>query len=240
MPIRPATWADLKPAARTAALAFWEDELHGTRLHPHRSKHPKSFERFFLHDLRENYCDAECQVWVSHPQHHPEKITGMAVWMRTGEGGRRLHARQSWLRWLMSRLVLPVYHKIDLLLHPNNAADAAGWRDMEKSFPFMEHHFEKPGYDETWDLVLLFQAPQYQGCGYGTELVRWGLEQAKEEGIRVSLVSSKAAEGFYMKLGIDEHVGNASDGGENNPFHDLSGGKILLSKKFEKTTVEEV
>ncbi|KAG9948813.1 hypothetical protein KCU85_g4817, partial [Aureobasidium melanogenum] len=230
MPVRPATWADLKMAAHIAALAFWEDEFLGEVLHPHRAKHPKSFEHSFLNDLYENYFDPRTRILVSYPSDQPDRITGMAVWSRMGDGGKHMEASQSWLHWLLSRCIIPIYIAIDALIRPNRAADSAAWRDMDDSDPRMEQYFENPEYRETWDLELLFQSPQYQGCGFGKELVGWGIAWAKQEGTRVCVASAPGKEGFYKKLGINEEIEESLKDGQK----DLFPGSLLFSKKFDK------
>lgn len=228
MPVRPAMWADLKPAARIAALAFWEDEFMGDRLNPHRAKHPKSYERFFLHDLYESYYETRTRMLVSYPSNQSDRITGMAIWSRMGDGGKHMEASQSWLRWLMCRCIIPVYITIDSFIRPNRAADHTAWKSMEDFEPGMDECFKEPDYDETWDLELLFQAPQYQGRGFGKELVSWGLGRATEEGTRVSVASAPGKEDFYKKLGIDQEVKEPFANGAADPWP----GTLLFSKKF--------
>ncbi|KAG9858090.1 hypothetical protein KCU98_g402, partial [Aureobasidium melanogenum] len=101
---------------------------------------------------------------------------------------------------------------------------------MENSDAGVEEYLEKPDYKESWGLELLFQAPQYQGRGFGKDLVAWGLARAKQEGVRVSVASAPGKEGFYRKLGIDEEVEETPENGQKNPFL----GSLLFSKKFDK------
>ncbi|KAG9667029.1 hypothetical protein KCU99_g9426, partial [Aureobasidium melanogenum] len=230
MPVRPATWVDLKPGARIAALAFWEDEFLGAALHPHRAKHSKGFERFFLHDLYRDYHEARTRILVSFPRNQPDTITGMAVWSRLGNGGKHMETSQSWFHWLMRRCIISIYVTIDSFIRPNRAADSAAWTDMEDSDSGVEEYSEKPEYKESWGLQLLFQAPQYQGRGFGKELVAEGLAWAKQEGVRVSVASAPGKEGFYKKLGIDEEVEETPKDSQKDPFP----GSLLFSKKFDK------
>lgn len=234
MPVRQATWADLKQAAHIAALAFWEDEFMGNRLNSYRAKHPKSYERSFLHDFYMSYFEARTRVMVSYPSDRPDRITGMAIWSRNGDGGEHMEASQSWLHWLMCRCIIPVYITIDSFIRPNRAADHAAWNDMEGPDPDTDQRFEEPDYNETWDLELLFQEPQFQGRGFGKELVNWGLERAKEEGIRVSVASAPGREDFYKKLGIDEEVEEPTANGSTDPCP----GTLLFSKKFNMAVQE--
>ncbi|KAG9577026.1 hypothetical protein KCU77_g1611, partial [Aureobasidium melanogenum] len=122
------------------------------------------------------------------------------------------------------------YITIDSFVRPNRAADSAALRDMEDSDSGVEEYSKRSEYKETWDLELLFQAPQYQGRGFGKELVAWGLARAKQEGVRVSVASAPGKEGFYRKLGIDEEVEGTLNNGQKDPVS----GSLLFSKKFDK------
>ena len=51
---------------------------------------------------------------------------------------------------------------------------------------------------------LLVVLPQYQGKGIGTRLLRWGLEQADQLGVKVWIDASPAGLGLYKKLGWKE------------------------------------
>lgn len=51
---------------------------------------------------------------------------------------------------------------------------------------------------------LLVVLPSYQGKGIGTRLLRWGLEQADQLGVKVWIDASPAGLGLYKKLGWEE------------------------------------
>ena len=51
---------------------------------------------------------------------------------------------------------------------------------------------------------LLVVLPAYQGKGIGTRLLRWGLEQADQLGVKVWIDASPAGLGLYKKLGWEE------------------------------------
>lgn len=58
--------------------------------------------------------------------------------------------------------------------------------------------------DEQLYLGILACHPDYQRRGAGGQLVRWGLEKAKREGLNVTLFASPAGTHLYRKLGFQE------------------------------------
>ncbi|KAH0285564.1 hypothetical protein M436DRAFT_37431 [Aureobasidium namibiae CBS 147.97] len=234
MPIRPANFADLLPAAHVCAKAFFDEDLFGQRIHPHRSAFPGDMYLFFLRQLRTDFFDGHTRIIVSHLKDNPATITGVAVWTRKGPGGARLSASQSWSAWFTGRFIIPIYNSLSTLFHPNRAADPSQLDVLERAGPFTEHYWKVPERLENWYLALLGTGPEYQGHGFGKELLKWGIERAEEEGICVSLVSANNKDGFYKRYGVDQEVGWASEGGEDNPLHDIAGGMILFSKRFGK------
>lgn len=234
MPIRPANFADLLPGAHVCAKAFKDEDLFGERIHPNRSAFPGDMYLFFLRQLRKDYFDGRTIVMVSHPKDRPSSVTGVAVWTRKGPGGDPMAASQSWSAWFTGRFLIPAYNWLGSLIWQNRAADSAMVDILDRAMPFTEHYWKTPECLENWYLALLGTGPEYQGHGYGKELLKWGIERATEEGICVSLVSANGKDGFYKRYGIDQEVGWASEGGKENPIHDIAGGMILFSKKFEK------
>ena len=77
--------------------------------------------------------------------------------------------------------------------------------------------------------------PDYQGQGFGRQLVHWGLEEAERENVHASVMSSDGKTQFYLRCGFQEVVGNAC-AGEGNPLalEHVKGGDILF--KFPKET----
>lgn len=234
MPIRPANFADLLPAAHVCAKAFFDEDLFGVQIHPNRSAFPGDMYLFFLRQLRTDFFDARNTIMVSHLKDNSTTITGVAVWTRKGPGGDRLAALQSWSAWFTGRFIIPVYNYLGSLVWPNRAADPSQLDCLERSGPFTAHYWKTPERLENWYLNLLGTGPEYQGQGYGKELLKWGMERAAEEGICVSLISANGKDGFYKRHGVDQEVGWATEGGEENPLHSVAGGLILFSKKLGK------
>jgi len=117
---------------------------------------------------------------------------------------------------------------VSAFLRPNRAANPAMLDVFERSAPFFMHHWSGAR-AKVWSLQTLGVFPEYQGRGLGTELTRWGIEQAQSDGVPASVVAANGKEEFYRRCGFREKVGNVTDG-ENNPMKDFKGGAILFSK----------
>ncbi|KAI4725890.1 hypothetical protein E4T49_06367 [Aureobasidium sp. EXF-10728] len=234
MPVRPANFADLLPAAHVCARAFFDEDLFGVRIHPYRAKFPGDVYLFFLRQLRSDFFDGRTTVMVSHPKGESTSITGVAVWTRKGPVGDLMAACQSWSTWFTGRFLIPVYNYLGSIVWLNRALDPTMADVLDRAMPFTAHYWKTPERLENWYLALLGTGPEYQGHGYGKELLQWGIERATEEGICVSLVSANGKDGFYKRYGIDQEAGWASEGGKENPIHDIAGGMILFSRKLGK------
>ncbi|KAL1306606.1 hypothetical protein AAFC00_005289 [Neodothiora populina] len=229
MPIRQATWRDLPLAAQVAASAFWDEDLLGPFMHPHRKTYPSDMALWFMRQLRKDFFNPCCTILLSHPASSPVTITGVAVWGRKGpQGTQELRAQQSWLSWFCGKFFVPLLNWVDERVRPNRAADPARADVLERSFTFIAHHWLSPPHRiENWYLQLLAASPAHQGKGYGKELVTWGVQRAERENLTVSLISAAGKEGFYRRCGFGEPVGWASEGGEENPIHKVPGGAIM-------------
>lgn len=234
MPIRQAQWGDLPAASSVLASAFYDEDLFGPVMHPHRHQYPTDVSLWFLRSLRQDFFNPCCAILISHPAGSPYTITGIAVWGRKGERGTHaLRAEQTWRAWLCAKLI-PLYNWVEARFWPNRAADPEMVDVLERSFPFIAHYWRSPERVENWYLQLCGSGPEFQGKGYGRELVVWGLQRAKREGVAASVISAKGKEGFYKKCGFGVLVGWASEGGEANPLHLVPGGAILWADVAEK------
>jgi predicted N-acetyltransferase YhbS len=92
--------------------------------------------------------------------------------------------------------------------------------------PYSAHHWSGPR-AENWYLDILAVHPDYQGQGFGKELVEWGIKEADKEGVCASVTSSEGNENFYLRAGFEEVVGNATEG-QGNPLAGVKGGSILF------------
>ncbi|GAA5903334.1 hypothetical protein JCM5296_005665 [Sporobolomyces johnsonii] len=57
-----------------------------------------------------------------------------------------------------------------------------------------------------WYLAILAVLPEAQGTGVGARLTRWGMDKAKEEGVKVFLEATEVGKPLYERLGF-AHVG---------------------------------
>ena len=91
MHLRTAQLSDLPAIARVWHAAFFDDEIIGDMMHPHRKEHPEDVYWFLLRGLRERYWDWRHQfiVVVTKEENGGERVVGAADWRRLGEGGRK-------------------------------------------------------------------------------------------------------------------------------------------------------
>jgi GNAT superfamily N-acetyltransferase len=109
---------------------------------------------------------------------------------------------------------------------PNRAIDESKRNVLAESFPWFSHYWSGAR-AQNWYLALCGVDPSYAGQGFGRELVRWGLDRAREEGVHASVVASKGIDKFYLICGFDEAVGKCTEG-EGNPLNGVGGGDILF------------
>jgi hypothetical protein len=88
--LRAATYSDISSIARIWADAFFDDEIIGQLMHPHRKQYPKDVYWFLLRGNREHYWDWKHRyivVTVDDKDGKGEQIVGAADWRRLGKGG---------------------------------------------------------------------------------------------------------------------------------------------------------
>ena len=93
---------------------------------------------------------------------------------------------------------------------------------------FFDHHWTGPRSSSIY-LELLAISPSHQGQGHAKQLIQWGLERAKEEGVGASVVSSMAGYEFYKKMGFVVCTGKVTEG-VGNPLSGLKSGWILFTE----------
>lgn len=84
--LRPATVSDLSSIASVWAAAFFDDEIIGEIMHPHRKEHPDEVYWFLLRGIRERFWDWRHQFMVVEDS---GKVIGAADWRRLGKGGEK-------------------------------------------------------------------------------------------------------------------------------------------------------
>ena len=229
MPVRPATFSDLLPAAHAAARAFFDEPLFGPIIHPHRHTYPGDVYLFFLRYFRQTYFSATNCIIVSHPPSAPATVTGVALWTRKGSGATALERDQGWWIWLCGR-AMAALNRVHEWAYPNRAVDPSKAGILDRAYPFIAHYWQEPvARSESWYLELCATDPRGgQGMGYGRDLVAWGVAKARAEGICASLIAAAGKEGFYRKCGF-VHIGGWAGEGEGNPIKDVAGGAIMFA-----------
>ncbi len=122
------------------------------------------------------------------------------------------------------------YNAAEECLHPNRAIDHEHEKVLPEAYQHYRHHWTGSRAD-SWLLSLLGVDPVYSKRGYGRELVAWGFDRSREEGLSVSVVSVPGQERFYRACGFDVEVGTTNDeGGQSNPMvaAGLESGAILF------------
>ena len=94
MPLRPARATDLPAISRVYATAFYDDEMMGVLMHPHRQRYPEDYHRYWENKVREWYWDYRHQLIVTYAmgetgKEQEEVITGVGDWIRHGKGWER-------------------------------------------------------------------------------------------------------------------------------------------------------
>jgi hypothetical protein len=123
--LRDARYNELAEIAHVMAQAFWEDNLFGDLIHPHRKMYPNDVDLYWLRRARVNFWDYRWKwlVAVSKDESGRETIAGIAQWARLGDGGRKLEC--SYLDPRGYFLSLPLF----------NSADAF-YRELTQTFVF--------------------------------------------------------------------------------------------------------
>ncbi|KAL7785742.1 hypothetical protein V8C43DRAFT_290872 [Trichoderma afarasin] len=230
--LRDARYSELPEIARVMAKAFWEDNLFGQLIHPHRNQYPDDVHLYWLRRARVNFWDRRWRwlVAVNKDETGREVITGIAQWARLGDGGKKLERS-----YLDPRNLLKPLSSIAMTIHawlwPSRASDAVQENIVERSYPYFDAIWSGKR-AESWYLEGLAVRPDFQGQNIGRELTQWGLKQAEAEGVCASVVSALGKDGFYMKCGFEEQHGNATHG-EGNPLAGVEGANIYW--KWPKT-----
>jgi len=91
--LRKARLLDLPSIARVWHAAFFDDEIIGDVMHPHRQQYPEDVYWFLLRGIRERFWDWRHQfmvVTVILNDDRGERVVGAADWRRLGKGGEKM------------------------------------------------------------------------------------------------------------------------------------------------------
>ncbi|KAK0836888.1 hypothetical protein LTS02_018056 [Friedmanniomyces endolithicus] len=218
MPFREATYADLLPASQILAAAFKNDAFQGKYLHPHLDKYPDDLARQYLRTLRTSWARAspDNKLLVSFKPSSRGKgeecLTGVVSWSR-----RRANSPSaSWSATAWTKVVV-YYNYLESLILPDRAAEPERQNILTRAFPYAKHHWTGTR-AEVWYLNVVGVDPAFEGQGIGRELVAWGFERARQEGVGTSCIAASDRDRFYKACGFDVQCGIAGDEG---PDHEL-------------------
>lgn len=90
--IRDASHGDLPRIAHVLAQAFWDDNLFGDLIHPHREEYPRDMKLYWLRRSRISFWDYRWKllVAVDKDDRGREVVVGCAQWSRLGEGAKKM------------------------------------------------------------------------------------------------------------------------------------------------------
>ncbi|KAH9871097.1 hypothetical protein J1614_006671 [Plenodomus biglobosus] len=219
MPVRPATPADEIALVELCTSAFFDEGLFGKTIHPYRHQYPDDVQIFWHETLRKYFATPGTFVLAATRTNSngEESVAGIAVWERQGDDEGAGKAKQAWV----DHGSFP-----PLSSTQNRALDPTKRHILDESIPYCKHLWSGDRAN-NWYLALCSIHPDYQGKGVGRELVAWGLEKARQEGVAASVVSSEGNDTFYLRCGFDEVVGDAT-AGEGNPMQGVDGGYVLF------------
>lgn len=88
--LRDANYSDLPEAARVMSKAFWNDNLFGDLIHPHREKYPDDPDLYWLRRARVSFWDYRWRgiVAIAKDDSGKDVIAGIAQWERLGKEER--------------------------------------------------------------------------------------------------------------------------------------------------------
>ncbi|PTB63247.1 acyl-CoA N-acyltransferase [Trichoderma citrinoviride] len=223
--LRYARYSELPEIAHVMAKAFWDDNLFGDLIHPHRNEYPDDVDLYWLRRARVSFWNSRCRfiVAVAKDETGHETIAGIAQWARLGDGGKKL---ESW--YMAPRDLLKPLSSLIMTVHawlwPNRASDPITEDIVERAYPYFSSLWTDQR-AESWFLDVLAVRPDCQGKGVGRKLVQWGLDNAEGDGICASVISAFGKEKFYCKCGFNEQYGSAMQG-DGNPLAGIKGGNI--------------
>lgn len=136
------------------------------------------------------------------------------------------------VRWDVGRLVSPFlsfFYTVHRFLLRNRSIAGSTlsdpnplnkWNFASRIEPYASRYFTHPPYRlHRWELCTLAVDSRYQRRGIGQELVAWGLERAKTDGLPAVVIAAKDTEPFYLRCGFAHLVGYVSTAEIENDDH---------------------
>ncbi len=92
MMLREVQKGEFRAVGEVFAAAFFDEEMFGDMIHPHRREYPQDFVRFFQYREWNNSFSRKHRLVVA-TDTNSGKIVGVADWERQGKGGEELDYR---------------------------------------------------------------------------------------------------------------------------------------------------
>ncbi|TKA75327.1 hypothetical protein B0A49_03611 [Cryomyces minteri] len=179
--IHPLDPSDIPAVADIGATAMHDDELF-TFLCPHRDLYPSSFRQHFVTSLKKRYHTPDTHVFVAKTG---GTVVGYAVWSRE--------------RRDIELSLLAIEEKYTSFLHLDSSLS---YKNLALYNAHLQKQHEDPVADvpECWSLEALAVVPAFQRHGIGSQLLAWGMQQAREERVPVTLEASQAGLGLQSLI----------------------------------------
>ncbi|EEQ31710.1 conserved hypothetical protein [Microsporum canis CBS 113480] len=217
MPIRLARYSDLEAISSALAEGFHEEEVMGPLLHPYRQEYPVDYLNYWRRKCLEkwwNYSYVFIVSFIEQDQKPDEREDGRPD-DRSDDKSSVREVITGVAQW-----------------HRMGPGWEAIWKPLGRWDP-RALYASPPHRQVNWSLSCLAVRPKYQRLGHGRELVAWGLDRAREEGIAASVLAAKGKDTFYRRCGFTELAGWATDG-EGNPLKGVvEGGAVMFTRVKE-------
>lgn len=225
---RPYLLRDLPDLATLAATAFHDDEGIA-HIWPHRATHPAAFRRWWLRIMKGilskqgSYCWVVCKTNTNDDEGketatESEEIVAASVWLRRGPA-----TTSTALAWrqvnngfpsAIERTLLDWEDKYATLFELSRAGvDKQHLNGFMGGCSALSDKWTKDMPNGHWHIKSLMVAPDYERQGIGGRLLRWGIENGREEGVPVTLNASPHGLRLYERHGFRD-VGHVLVGEE--------------------------
>src|SRR5207247_1392037 len=142
------------------------------------------------------YGGADHRLIVTYKTENGEDVvTGAAHWVR-----KRASPRTPGLYNQVMQSSTKAYNYAESLIYPNRAADPSTFDVLDRMEPFTAHHWTGTR-AEGWYLSLIGVDPNAEKRGYGRQLVKYGFDRAKEDGVGCSVIAAPGRANFYRACG---------------------------------------
>ncbi|KAK2019121.1 acetyltransferase [Colletotrichum eremochloae] len=208
--VRPGTSADL-PAVADIYMASFGDDWAVQKMHPRRREFPDDWRAWSHRFFYARYWGPEQQLFYvlvvpDLSSASGERVVAFMWWRRPYPTPEEKSATEGPLTirgWL--KPVLLGLNSLSGYLWPPRCVDpelADIFDDTHVASDPIKDDPEHPRRKNAWYLSTLAVHPEFQGKGYGSLLVREGLQQVDKEGVPAWLIGLGGVEPFYERLGF--------------------------------------